>query len=105
MGLGHPDTSTSRIDMLGAHQVLERHETPIERFEAIYRDELEAAVRDHPEEYTWPIERVPSVAQKMIAAIRNNTYNKDGRAIKATCKRLGVKHTYTAIAAYLGIDR
>ena len=70
-------------------------------FMKIYTVELEKAVRNYPDEYPWPIENVPTVAAKMGQALKNKTYNKDGRAIKATCKQLNIKYTYTAINAYL----
>lgn len=70
-------------------------------FMQIYTEQLEKAVRNYPTEYTWPVENVPTVAAKMRVAFMNRTYNKDGRAIKATCKVLGIKYTYTAINEYL----
>lgn len=70
-------------------------------FAQTYAEELEKAVLKFPEEYTWPVENVPTVAAKMIQAFRAGTYNKDGRAIKAVCKRLNLKHTYKEINAYL----
>lgn len=65
----------------------------------IYREELANAVRDYPNEYAWPIDQVPVVADRMVDAMKRGSYNKDGRAFKATCRRLGIKHTYTAINA------
>lgn len=65
----------------------------------VYREELERAVREHPDEYRFPIEHTPAVADKMIAAMKAGSYNKDGRAFKATAKRLGIKHTYAALNA------
>ncbi len=76
--------------------------TNFDTFAQVYAEELQKAVLAYPEEYVWPVENVPTVAQKMIQAFRAGTYNKDSRAIKATCKRLNIKHTYTAINAYLG---
>ena len=70
-------------------------------FAQVYTEELEKAVLKYPEEYTWPVETVPTVAAKMVQAFRAGTYNKDSRAIKATCKRLNLKHTYKEINAYL----
>lgn len=75
--------------------------TNFDRFTQVYVEELTQAVLKYPDEYTWPVENVPNVAAKMIQAFRAGTYNKDGRAIKGTCKRLGIKYTYTAINAYL----
>ena len=90
----------------------------------IYREELQRAITEHPEEYpwaapgvnnnaivgntgitAWPSASVAQVADRMIAAITAKSYNKDGRAMKATCKRLGIKHTYTAINAFIAAER
>ena len=70
-------------------------------FIQVYAEQLEKAVTNYPNEYFWPVANVPTVVQKMADALKTKTYNKDGRAIKATCKILGIKHTYTAINAYL----
>jgi hypothetical protein len=70
-------------------------------FGAVYRVELERAVKEHPEEYGWPVENVPVVVDRMMAAIRAETFNKDSRAIRATCKAFGLKHTYKALRAWL----
>ena len=72
-------------------------------FAKIYTKELEKAVLKFPEEYVWPVENIPVVAQMMIQAFRAGTYNKDSKAIKATCKRLNVKHTYKEINNYLKV--
>ena len=70
-------------------------------FAAVYRIELERAVIDHPEEYGYPVEAVPVVVGRMLDAIRAHTFNKDSRALKATCKAFGLKHTYKALYAWL----
>ena len=67
------------------------------RFIEVYAEELARAVEQHPEEYCYPASEVPAVVGRMQAALLRGSYNKDGRAIKATCKRLGIKHTYGAI--------
>ncbi len=72
-----------------------------DRFVEEYTQQLTKAVTDHPDEYGWPVANVPTVVGKMKAAFKEGTYNKDGRAIKATCKALGIKYTYTAINAYI----
>jgi len=72
-----------------------------DNFIKIYTEELEQAVIKYPAEYTWPVANVPSVVEKMANAFKEGTYNKDGRAVKATCKRLGIKYTYAAINTYL----
>jgi len=80
---------------------MENQMTNFDTFAQTYTEELEKAVLKYPEEYVWPVENVPTVAAKMIQAFRAGTYNKDGRAIKATCKRLNIPYTYKGINAYL----
>lgn len=91
-----------------------------ERFAIFTREyfkQLSTAVIDHPEEYPWayaPTEirgnlysqvldrmSVLQVAEKMDAAIERGSFSKDGRALKATCKQLGIKHTYKTISEFL----
>lgn len=67
----------------------------------VYQANLEKAVIEHPDEYCWPASQVPVVAAKMRGSFEQGTFNKDGRAIKDTCKHFGVKHTYTAINNFL----
>lgn len=72
-----------------------------ELFFKVYYEQLAEAVANHPEEYAWNIEQLPEVFARMKAAILKGTFNKDSRAIKATCKQLYLKHTYKEIKAYL----
>jgi hypothetical protein len=72
-----------------------------DKFFQEYARQLERALVEHPEEYQWPASELPNVLQKMCTAIERGTANKDSRAIKGTCKVLGIKHTYTAIRQYL----
>lgn len=67
----------------------------------IYAEELIDAVLKHPEEYTIAMSEVPGVTERMTRALVNGTGNKEGRAIKATCRRLRIAHTYKAIKTYL----
>lgn len=73
---------------------------PIDQWMAVYETQLLKAVTEHPDEYPWPLTNVPFVAKKMREAFERGSYNKDGRAIKATCKHFGIKHTYTAIEMF-----
>lgn len=86
-------------------------------FEKVYFKHLSTAVLEHPEDYPWaygPTEirgnlyskvldrmSVLQVADKMIAAVERGSFNKEGHAFKATCKELGIKHTYKAIDEFL----
>ncbi len=67
----------------------------------VYTEELERAVEEHPDQYFWPIENIDRVAGSMRLAIERSSFNKDSPAFKATCKRLGIGHTYKAIAHYI----
>lgn len=73
-------------------------------FESRYLTELQRAIERYPDEYRFPITESFNVAERMIAAIYGKSFNKDSRAIKATCKALGLKHTYQAINEFLLID-
>lgn len=80
------------------------NEETLAAFARVYRAKLEEAVTQYPDEYPWANGGmdVAEVAERMIAAVRRNSFNKDSRAIKAACKELGIKpFTYTAIYAYL----
>ena len=72
-----------------------------EEFARLYRPALADARARFPEEYPWPAEDVPVVAEKMLAAVRRGSFNKDGRAFKIVCRQLGIRHTYRDIRAYL----
>jgi hypothetical protein len=71
-------------------------------FKNRYLIELQNAITKYPTEYI-PIEKSFEVAERMIAAIYRKSFNKDGLAIKATCKALGIKSTYQAINEFLGV--
>ena len=77
--------------------------SPRGQFLEAYREELANALRDYPEEYAWPASQLDAVWLKMSTAIVGGTFNKDSRAIKAVCKRLGIGHTYRDIKAYLNL--
>jgi hypothetical protein len=76
----------------------------LQTFVSVYAEELRAAVEKYPEEYGYPVTAVPGVVEKMTVAFAKGTYNKDGRAIRATCKRLGIGYTYRDINAYIKMD-
>lgn len=77
----------------------------LETFLTLYTEELTRSVREKPGEYSYPEAEVPTVMGRIRTAIeRGNTFggvNKDSCAIRRLCKRLGIKHTYKAIDAYL----
>lgn len=66
-----------------------------------YTPLLRQAQTDYPKEYGTHPTPPEMVAERMHAALLNGTYSKDGRAMKATCKALGISHTYRAMEAYL----
>ena len=74
-------------------------------FERVYVEELQRAVRERPDEYCWPIENATAVAGRMVSAIFSGSrcWSKDSHAIKAACKRLGIKHTYKAMLQAFGL--
>lgn len=73
----------------------------LDLFLSTYRKHLKQTRSEYPTEYAWPESMFEDVYSRMAEALEKGTYNKDGRALKATCKELGVKHTYKAINEYL----
>ena len=73
------------------------------KFETTYRQQLEQAIKKYPEEYGYGVEEAGKVCVIMMDAIERGSYNKDSRAIKNTCKILGIRYTYTAIREYIGV--
>ena len=71
-------------------------------FLRVYRERLEQARLAHPDEYTWPLSELDVVYGRMVPAIDRGTFNKDSRTFRNTCRELGIRHTYKAIAAYIG---
>ena len=70
-------------------------------FMKVYTEELQRIVEEYPDEYPWGGRTpVAHVAARMKDAMIVGSYNKDGRAFKATCKRLGIKYTYKAIREF-----
>lgn len=70
------------------------------------REALAEAYRDlfaNSPEYAYAAQRYTpeSLAAKMIGAGPRFAGNKDGDGVRRACKALGIKHTYTAINAYL----
>ncbi len=81
--------------------------TNAETFDKVYRASLAQAVAEYPDEYPWfqeGVVEVEEVADRMLDSVFHypGRWNKDGRAFKATCKTLGIRHTYKAIFAYIG---
>lgn len=75
----------------------------LERFMEVYRRQLLAAVTQYPGEYAFGPQDVGKVSDRMKAAFIAGSYNTDGRAIKATCKELGIKHTRKAMEEFFGL--
>lgn len=73
----------------------------LDLFMHAYMEHLEKAVVSYPREYAYSIAEAPKVAERMRGAFEKGSYNKDSRAIKATCKQFAIKHTYQAINEFL----
>lgn len=73
----------------------------IDSFVETYRKELSKAIQTYPDKYVYGLEAVPSVVEKMSKAFIRGSFLIDGYAIKQTCKTLGIKVTYKAIASYI----
>ena len=82
----------------------------LDRFMEIYERELTAAVAKYPDDYPWSTEKdgngnprltVKTVVERMRPAIADGSFNKDGHAIRKTCKALGIPYTYSGIRAFI----
>jgi len=73
----------------------------IDKFMEVYKPHLAHAIVNYPNEYFYTVDKLPGVLTAMRLAIEGKSFNKDSRAIKATCKELGIKHTYTAIFEFI----
>jgi hypothetical protein len=74
--------------------------TGFQIFQEAYERQLHAAIDRYPSEYAYGHEQVAVVAPRMFAAMMRGSYNKDSRAIKATCRQLNIPFTYAAIGAF-----
>ena len=79
----------------------------IDKFFELYEIELERCAKESHMDYPWflgnanyPAIPVSVVAARMRKAVERNSHSHSGPAFKATCKRLGIKHTRKAIAEY-----
>lgn len=66
-------------------------------FFAEYSKQLTLAMQECPTDYAWGMDKLPGVLERMRLAFMTFSFNKDSRAIKMTCKALGINHTYKAI--------
>jgi hypothetical protein len=73
----------------------------METFMTEYAVQLKHAVETYPSEYAYSVTEVPKVIARMRDAIQSGQFNKDGRAIKETCKKLKIKHTYKGIRNFI----
>jgi len=60
---------------------------------AAYTPALKKAVQKYPDDYQWPIENVPVVADRMKNALERGSYNHNSPAFRWACKTLGIKPT------------
>lgn len=78
--------------------------SPIDRFITEYETHLSEAHKRSPGDYSWPIEYLPVVIDKMRKALLSRTVNKDSRAIRLTCKELDIMYTYKGIYGFIHGD-
>jgi len=72
------------------------------KFLEVYTRRLTADVGKNPQDFGYVVAMVPAIAAKMVAAMAKGSANvHDSRAIKGTCKELGIRHTIRAIKEYL----
>lgn len=77
------------------------NEEKLATFMQAFRSNLAAAITENPHQYRYGLDNLDEVTRGMCNAVRLNGFDKDGRAMKATFKQLGIKHTYKALNEYL----
>ena len=70
-------------------------------FVTLYEEELRRAVAERPDEYCFPPEHAPAVAEKMTKAIENNSANCDGLALRRVARKVRIKPTQRDITAFV----
>lgn len=75
--------------------------SPKEAFRTAYMIELARQHALKPDAYVWPISELPTIVDKMLAALERGGANIDSPAIKAACKACGFKPGIQRIRDYL----
>jgi hypothetical protein len=72
------------------------------RWLTVYTAELKHRF-DHDPSYATVVKQTTprEYAERYTQALRERNASKDGKAVIATCKKLGIRNTYQAIEAYL----
>lgn len=73
----------------------------IDRWMEVYTRHLRDAVEKYPNEYMFSVEELPLVLERMREGFEKGSFLKEGKAIKATAKELGVKYTYKEINRFI----
>lgn len=73
----------------------------LNRFCEVMEKNLTFCVTTMPEVYAYPVSEIPAVMGRMRFALMRRSYNKDSPSFKRTCKDLGLRHSYTAINAFI----
>jgi len=76
-------------------------ENRVVEFMSVYKEELAKAVKQFPNAYVFTMSELPKVLERMEVCLRKGTVNIESRAMRATFKRLGIKHTYKALKEFL----
>lgn len=70
------------------------------QFVELYAKHLRKMYAEHPTEYLFPENQIGIVSERMANAIRFQTYNNDGKAVKSMCKELGIRPLYKKIDSF-----
>ena len=81
------------------------HPGNLQCFLEVYEESLKEARLKHPNDYQWPDSEFEKVMDRMRTSIERGTFNKDSHAFKITCKKLNIKHTYTAIREFISLQK
>lgn len=68
-----------------------------------YKKHLHANRITQPWLYTWELEQLDAIAEKMVLALAHKMTLVDNKSIQRTCRELDIKCNLTAIAEYLNV--
>ena len=74
------------------------------KFKDVYLESLMECIHQYPNKYCYGEPEAIAVCDKMFEAFMKHTANKDGKAVKNTCKKLEIPYTYKGISEYLGVN-
>lgn len=69
-------------------------------FKLLFKEVLTDNYQKNPSYYSFTVDELPKVVERMQNSIDDFRFNKDSYSFKKVCSLLGIKHTYKAIEEF-----